>query len=57
MQYSKENYKKLGFLFQNRLVRLAQLEKRLEKEAKTGRHEAIFYFNKGRLEAMGVNLG
>jgi len=56
MQYSKENYKKLGFLFEKKLTTLAKLEKRLEKEARTARYEAIFQFNRGRLEAK-FNIG
>jgi len=53
MQYSKENYKKLGFLFQKKQAPLSQLEKRLEKEAKEARYEAMVQFNKGRLMAIG----
>jgi hypothetical protein len=53
MQYSKEDYKKLGFLFQKRQATLSQLDKRLEKEAKEARYEAIIQFNKGRLMAIG----
>ena len=53
MQYSKEDYKKLGFLFQKKRATLSQLDKRLEKEAKEARYEAIIQFNKGRLMAIG----
>jgi hypothetical protein len=57
MQYSKEDYKKLGFLFQKKQATLSQLDKRLEKEAKEARYEAIIQFNKGRLMAMGAYYG